>query len=51
NSVQLFDVSGKSVYELKKENAKTLDIDMRNFKTGTYFIKLNNDETFKIIKE
>lgn len=51
NSVQLFDVSGKLVYELKKENAKTLDIDMRNFETGTYFIKLNNDKTFKIIKE
>ncbi|HAI80672.1 MAG TPA: hypothetical protein DCL65_06525, partial [Chryseobacterium sp.] len=51
NSVQLFDVSGKLVYELEKENAKTLDIDMRNFETGTYFIKLNNDKTFKIIKE
>ena len=51
NSVQIFDVSGKLVYELKNENAKTLDINLQNFKTGTYFIKLNNDKTFKIIKE
>ena len=51
NSVHIFDVSGKLVHELKNENAKTLDINMQNFKTGTYFIKLNNDKTFKIIKE
>ncbi|MBH1959821.1 MAG: T9SS type A sorting domain-containing protein [Flavobacteriia bacterium] len=51
NSVQIFDLLGKLVHELKNNNAKTLDIDMQNFKTGIYFIKLNNDKTFKIIKE
>lgn len=51
NSVQIFDLLGKLVHELKNKNAKTLDIDMQNFKTGIYFIKLNNDKTYKVIKE
>ena len=51
NSVTISDLSGKLVHEQKNENVKTLNIDMQNFKTGIYFIKLNNDKTFKIIKE
>lgn len=51
NAVSIFDVTGKLVYELKNESAKILKIDMRNYKTGNYFIKLNNEKTFKIIKE
>ena len=50
-SVKVFDRSGRLVLELKNENAKTLDIDVRDFKAGLYFIQLNNDKTFKIIKE
>ncbi|WP_379969388.1 T9SS type A sorting domain-containing protein [Epilithonimonas sp. UC225_85] len=50
-SAKIFDSSGKLVYDKKDENVKTLNIDMRNFKTGTYFIQLNNKETQKIIKQ
>lgn len=51
NSVKIFDLSGKMVQEQKNENEKSLNIDMKNLKAGIYFIKLNNDKTFKIIKE
>ncbi|MGC4129087.1 MAG: T9SS type A sorting domain-containing protein [Bergeyella sp.] len=51
HAVQIFDLSGKLMYEAKNENTKSLNIDMSNFKTGNYLIKLNNDKTYKIIKE
>lgn len=50
-SVKIFDPSGKVIYDKKTEKSKTLNIDMRNFKSGTYFIQLNSKETYKIIKE
>lgn len=48
---QIFDRSGKLILEKKNENTKSLNIDMQNFKTGIYFIKLNNDKTYQIIKK
>lgn len=50
-SVQIFDLSGKMVHEQKNENAKSLNINMTNLKAGIYLIQLNNDKTFKIVKE
>ena len=51
NAFQIFDVSGKLVLEQKYENTKTLNIDLKKLKNGTYLIKLNNDKSYKIIKE
>jgi len=50
-SAKIFDISGRLISEQKTGNAKTLNIDMRNFKTGTYIIQLNDKETHKVIKE
>lgn len=51
NSAKIFDFSGKLVLEMKNQSSKSLNVDLKNLQTGTYFIKLNNDKTFKIIKE
>lgn len=50
-SVKIFDASGKMIRTNSYEKGKNLSIDMRNFKTGTYIVQLNDKETYKIIKE
>lgn len=51
NTVSVFDISGKLVYQMKYDHAKTQKIDLQSLKTGTYFIKVNNEKMFKIVKE
>jgi len=51
SSVKIFDSSGKLVFDTQDEKSKTLNIDIRNYKTGSYIIQLNGKETYKIIKE
>jgi len=51
NNISIFDASGKLVYDLKSGNTKFLKIDMKDFQSGIYFVKLNNEKTFKVIKK
>lgn len=50
-TVSIFDLSGKLVREQKNVNAKYLNVDLQNLKAGTYLVKINNEEPFKIIKK
>ncbi|WP_300669864.1 T9SS type A sorting domain-containing protein [Soonwooa sp.] len=50
-TVQIFDLSGKLVYELNNQSSKSLNVDMSKLKSGTYLVKLNNDKSFKVIKD
>ncbi len=49
-SIDVFDVKGKIVFE-KTELQKFNKIDVSSLSTGIYFIKINNSQTIKIIKE
>jgi hypothetical protein len=45
--LQIFDVSGKQLISKKDSNS----VDVSTLSKGTYFMKLNNKETLKFIKE
>lgn len=51
NSVELFDLSGRKLYEIKNAGEKTLNVNMQNFKTGIYTILLNKEKSYKIIRK
>lgn len=51
SSVAIFDASGKLMLEENGQNTKTLKINMQNFSSGIYLIKVNEEKTFKIIKK
>lgn len=50
-SVKIFGMSGKTVYERKNENRNVLNINLQNLQSGIYFIQINNGKTYKFIKE
>lgn len=50
-SVKIYDSSGKLLYDKQNEKSKSLNIDMKSFKTGIYFVQLNGKNTYKVIKE
>lgn len=50
-SVKIYDSAGKVMYDKLVEKSKSLNIDMKSFKTGVYFIQLNSKETYKVIKQ
>ena len=49
NEVKVFNMLGKEVL-IKKVNANTTQIDMSVLDTGTYFVKISSENTFKTIK-
>lgn len=50
-SYKIYNQSGKLIDYKKNINAKTLKIDIQNYQTGVYFIKLNDDKSIKFIKK
>ncbi|WDF46507.1 T9SS type A sorting domain-containing protein [Chryseobacterium sp. KACC 21268] len=50
-SVKIYDSSGKVIYDKLVEKSKTVNIDVKSFKTGIYFIQLNGEEIYKVIKQ
>lgn len=51
NSYQIIDKAGKLLEEKKNIKTKNLQIDIQNYQTGIYFIKLNNGKGIKFIKK
>ena len=49
NDVSIFDITGKEVFS-KSVNAQTLTINTNKWKSGVYFVKIEN-QTIKVIKE
>jgi hypothetical protein len=47
NVLQIFDINGKNVITKKNSNS----VDVQTLSTGNYYLKLNNKETVKFIKE
>mgnify|MGYP001200471933 CR=1 FL=1 len=50
SSVIISDVMGKQVYHLDNLNKQLLNIDIRDFSKGLYFVKIQNDNQQKVIK-
>lgn len=50
-SVKIFDEAGKLVREVAGSNRKSLNMDLRKLQPGVYFISVNDDKAFKIIKK
>lgn len=50
NSYKIFDQTGKLIEEKNNLNSKNLNINIQDYTTGVYFIKLNNDKIIKFIK-
>lgn len=51
NSYKIFEGTGKLVDEKKNLNVKNLNINIQNYQTGVYFIKINDDKAIKFIKK
>ena len=47
NSIVIFDINAKTL--LKEENTKSVDVS--ELSAGTYFVRINNKETFRFIKK
>jgi len=50
NSIQIFDISGKQLFEASNLNTASKTVDISSLSKGIYFISLNNQATKKIIK-
>jgi len=50
NKIEIFDITGKIVKQLSINNEK-LTIDISDLQNGDYFVKINNAETIKFIKQ
>ena len=50
-SYKIFDQFGKLIDEKRNVNSKTLKIDIQNYQTGIYFIKINDEKSIKFIKK
>jgi len=48
-NIQLFNVLGQKVTEVNGENQKEVELDVRSFSEGFYFLKINNEFTKKIL--
>ena len=50
NSVAIFDISGKKIFEEDTINVQSKDIDITHFARGMYLVRLNEKQTVKLIK-
>jgi len=48
-NIQLFNVLGQKITEVNAENQKEVELDVRSFSEGFYFLKINNEFTKKIL--
>jgi len=49
-SIQIFDISGKQLFNITDLNIGTKTVDISSFAKGIYFISLNNKVTKKLVK-
>jgi hypothetical protein len=49
-NVNINDISGKQIIDLKNLNTETKNIDISNLSKGIYFISINNQVIKKLIK-
>ena len=49
--IQLIDANGKSIYVESGKNKSQVKINSHQIKSGLYFIIINDDQIFKVIKE
>jgi len=49
-TVTIFDIIGKEVYASRKVNNQSLQLDINHFSNGVYFVRIQNNESQKVIR-
>lgn len=51
SEIQIFDASGKLILKENNHGEKNISLDLKNLKTGAYFLKINSKQALKFIKK